>query len=236
MTPIPDDGPWKGSMKLTDRQKTALISAVGAIICAFLTSMVSLFGSLEKFAGLWSVAGQIRFLTRVPPGSIVAYGGTLDESALDKAGWVPCDGRTLDQIGKYSDLYNAIGEYWGAGDKVHSFNVPDLQGVFLRGVNGQTRDAFSDPDTESRTFRHEGGKTGNKVGTFELDALQNHEHQLPELLGVEVGAVALNNNGLGNRTKQTGGIYTNEATIMDGPRVSSESRPKNASVYYIIKY
>ena len=52
--------------------------------------------------------------------------------------WLPCDGRELD-IGLYSALFAAIGIAWGGDVKKGKFNLPDLQGYFLRGV-----DAFHD--------------------------------------------------------------------------------------------
>ncbi|UNE54980.1 phage tail protein [Bartonella machadoae] len=51
------------------------------------------------------------------------------------SGWLLCDGRAYSRE-DYRDLFLTIGTSWGAGDGVRTFNVPDLRGVFLRGLDG----------------------------------------------------------------------------------------------------
>ena len=75
----------------------------------------------------------------VPPGTILAYGGPIsDESRSDlkSRGWLLCDGAEVSQT-SYPDLWRAIGLTWGTGDRARTFNLPDLRGVFLRGMNGR---------------------------------------------------------------------------------------------------
>lgn len=50
-------------------------------------------------------------------------------------GWLLCDGREVSRT-EYSALFNIIGTKFGNGDKINTFNVPDLRGRFLEGANG----------------------------------------------------------------------------------------------------
>jgi len=103
-------------------------------------------------------------MVEVPIGSIVAYGGILDNEEFEHAnsGWMLCDGRRLNR-NDFSDLFNAIGFSWG-GDRAARFNLPDLRGFFLRGVdNGTHRDA----ESESRLAILPGGATGDAPGSWQ---------------------------------------------------------------------
>ncbi|MCU0780989.1 MAG: tail fiber protein [Akkermansiaceae bacterium] len=116
-----------------------------------------------------------------PPGSITAFGGG---SAPD--GWLLCDGRALDKdadAGRYQRLFAAIGTAWGDGTSGAGasadtdFNLPDLRGVFLRGVNGERSGTYADPDRAARVAAATGGATGNAVGSAQADRMQNHTHE-----------------------------------------------------------
>ncbi|QEE08716.1 phage protein [Bartonella kosoyi] len=73
-------------------------------------------------------------------------------------GWLLCDGKAYLRS-DYPALYEAIWIRWGGSDSVTHFNVPDLRGVFLRGV---------DDDREIDRFRY--------LGTLQKDAIRKHEH------------------------------------------------------------
>lgn len=75
----------------------------------------------------------------VPPGIIQAFG----YPDAPKEGWLPCNGEAVSRD-KYADLFKAIGTNFGEGDGSTTFNVPDLQGQFLRGYPG----GYLDPDRE----------------------------------------------------------------------------------------
>src|ERR1700690_4418854 len=84
----------------------------------------------------------------MPPGAIHSYAGTL---ASVPPGLLVCDGLPYSRT-TYANLFTAIGTYWGAGDTLTTFNVPDLRGYFLRGVDQTARgSAGRDPDTLTRT-------------------------------------------------------------------------------------
>ncbi|MGR3484072.1 MAG: phage tail protein, partial [Paracoccaceae bacterium] len=50
-------------------------------------------------------------------------------------GWLVCDGAAVSRAA-YAALYAAIGTTYGAGDGSTTFDLPDLRGEFLRGLDG----------------------------------------------------------------------------------------------------
>jgi microcystin-dependent protein len=77
----------------------------------------------------------------VPPGSVESYAGSSAPT-----GWVMCDGSTLSRTNYYY-LYSVIGNTYGAGDGVNTFNVPDLRGRKVLGAgqgNGLTNRNLAD--------------------------------------------------------------------------------------------
>lgn len=167
---------------------------------------------------LSSAAYAINSSNGIPPGTIVAFGGDIDRIPF---GWLLCDGSSISANDKqYTNLYNAIGTSWGGNSL--SFNLPDLRGLFLRGVdNGKG----NDPDIALRTAMTTGGNSGNKVGSFQPDELGSHYHLFT--MRQDPGA---NNEAAGG----TNGVR-NHAAATD-PAGGNETRPKNAYVNYIIKY
>ena len=166
-----------------------------------------------------------------PAGAIIAFGGTNVPN-----GYLLCDGSAVSRT-TYAALFAAIGTAWGAGDGSTTFHLPDMRGVFLRGVdNGRGQD----PDTASRTASKAGGNTGGAVGSFQSDAFASHNHQPPGAPGTGF-LTWWNPGGCANGADaalaaiQAGGITCglSWATAAAG---GSESRPKNVYVNYIIKY
>ncbi len=98
----------------------------------------------------------------IPTGTIITYGASTAPS-----GWLPCDGRLLSTTA-YSNLYNVIGNTYGAGPG--TFNLPDLRGYFVRGWdNGRGVDVIDATYTQSArvvtitTNSPHGLTTGNVV-------------------------------------------------------------------------
>lgn len=185
-----------------------------------------------------------------PPGTIVAFGGTEIPS-----GWLLCDGRSLRRT-QQPRLFAAIGTAWGFADD-SAFNLPGLQGYFLRGVSGGTE---RDPDRNGRTAISAGGNVGNRVGSHQGSKIGDHTHggstgaangsltaqilvnesnnvharhrNITAWNGNDFGA---NGERLGLSTGATRGAIVVGATSANNAQ-TSESRPVNAYVHYIIKY
>jgi microcystin-dependent protein len=156
------------------------------------------------------------FMPSVPSGTIVSFGGRNIPQ-----GWLLCDGREISRS-SYAILYLSIDSVWGNGNGTTTFNLPDLRGQFLRGVSGTSN---VDPDTTIRTQKFSGGNSGNRVGSYQGDEIKSHNHSIQQ-----VGQ----SSSCGNLSGTTGSWSCNPyPTANTG---GNESRPKNAYVYYIIKY
>jgi len=153
----------------------------------------------------------------MPPGIVQAYAG---HATPPPTGWLKCDGSPVSRT-SYKSLFAAIGVSFGPGDGATTFNLPDLRGVFLRGIDdGVNRD----PDASSRVALMPGGATGDAVGSYQADQLATHTHTVTEAQIIP------------GQAGQSGGCCTtvsffNTATGQAG---GSETRPKNVNVSYII--
>lgn len=188
-----------------------------------------------------------------PVGAVLPYAGLLADtdaaqSAIDQiranlvsAGWLFCDGAAY-PITRYAQLYGVIGTSFGQPD-AKSFNVPDLRGRFMRGVNGSASGGVNgapDPQAASRHSALPGGATGNHVGSAQDDAFQGHEHFYTSTTeGPEQAVPDPDPPGLPLLVplpnQPTTGITSD--TQGDGqPRISMETRPVNLALNFIIRW
>lgn len=174
-----------------------------------------------------------------PPGMIMPFAGPAENIP---EGWLLCDGSAISRS-EYANLYKAIGVCWGTGDGATTFNIPDLRGMFLRGVSGESG---NDPDAESRiVLIDNGGNTGNNVGSYQGDAIRNitGEFSTAQRLGgwnmTPTGAFTMSALG-GGMTYEHHKYYDgNPKMTFDAANVvpvGGDNRPKNVYVTYIIKY
>jgi microcystin-dependent protein len=101
----------------------------------------------------------------VPPGSIVAYGGSAAP-----AGWILCRGQAVSRA-TYADIFTVIGIAYGPGDGVTTFNLPNLQQRFPLGKSA--------------------AGTGNTLGV--TGGAIDHTHSVPALSvpGLSVPALSV---------------------------------------------
>lgn len=168
----------------------------------------------------------------MPAGCMMAYGGSAAPT-----GWLLCDGSAVSRT-TYATLYAAIGNAYGSGDGSTTFNLPDLRGRFMRGVDGS---AGNDPDKATRTASNSGGNTGNNVGSLQIDGYKSHNHNLKvnnSTVGGEMAGtsnyLAASTNGGGYSYWTTNGYTNNTVSIVANG--GNETRPVNVYVNYIIKY
>ncbi len=162
-------------------------------------------------------------LGQVPVGSIVAYAGLAPEQfAADY--WLICKGQQLDgSSNAYSNLFQAIGDQYGSSGTF--FNLPDLRGMFLRGVGPRSTE---DPSTDGRYKQGDPSKTPIPpteplVGSVQDDQFKSHSH-----------ALGPDNNGYhecGDYSVYNVGTETANATGYSG---GHETRPVNVFVYFLI--
>lgn len=107
----------------------------------------------------WDIAFS-PYEAMVPAGSTQMFAG-----ASAPRGWLIADGRTVSRA-QYSALFAVIGTIYGAGNGSTTFNLPDLRGVAVRGLdNGRELDP-------ART-----------LGSYQGDLFSSHSH--PTVVSVE---------------------------------------------------
>jgi microcystin-dependent protein len=177
----------------------------------------------------------------LPVGVVLPYAGLLAatdasstalaeiKAVLAGQGWLYCDGGSY-SCNDYARLYGVIGNSFG-GDTTN-FNVPDLRGRFMRGVDGG---AGQDPDALGRTATAQGGATGDHVGSLQADAFQGHEHQYTSTMESPTTAESKGPPLLNQLADQA-----TTSVVSDGtngtPRTTSETRPVNLAMNYLIRY
>ena len=162
----------------------------------------------------------------VPIGTILPFGGhagTAQTNALERSGWLSCNGQAVSRR-DFADLFDAIGISFGAGDQTNTFNLPDLRGRFLRGVDNGVG---NDPDAKERVASNKGGNAGDAVGSLQPDALRAHSHSYTYYDNPESA-----HGGAGSSYKNLQGHTSIVETQKTG---GNETRPTNIYVNWIIK-
>lgn len=180
----------------------------------------------------------------VPTGTLFMWAGSSNSVP---SGYLYCNGQTVNRT-TYASLFSAIGTAYGNGNGSTTFTLPDMRGMFARGV---TDDAATDPDSASRTASGSGGNTGNNVGSVQISTVSahthtatvtdpGHTHQLRTHTttganGLKpVGQTGTEQGGSPDSTYVLGN--TTGITVANANAGGNETRPKNLYFFYIIKY
>lgn len=155
-----------------------------------------------------------------PVGEIVAMGIPSSSPPVD---FLFCDGSAVSRT-LYAELFAAIGTTFGVGDGSTTFNIPNTEGLFLRGAGSQ--------DINGRS------KGGQFLGDTQEDHFQGHRHGFSIL---EYGSGSSTNNGHGPHSGGTTGTYSGNTgaatTLSHGtPRYDDETYPSNLAVNYFIRF
>ena len=94
-----------------------------------------------------------------PSGSIMMYGGSSAPT-----GYLLCDGSAVSRS-TYSDLFTAIGTTYGTGDGSTTFNLPNLKGKVVVGL-----------DSGDTSFDALGETGGEKTHTLSVSEMPSHTH------------------------------------------------------------
>tara|TARA_R110000796_G_scaffold109198_1_gene220541 strand:- start:1866 stop:2684 length:819 start_codon:yes stop_codon:yes gene_type:complete len=163
--------------------------------------------------GVTATAAEINYLDGVtsaiqtqiddvtaPSGTVIQFAGSSAP-----AGYLKANGNAVSRT-TYAALFAAIGTTYGTGDGSTTFNLPDLRGEFVRGLDdGRGVDA------------------GRALGSAQADELKSHNHALLTYTNGFNGtrfATFTNTAGATRYTENTGG---------------SETRPRNIALLYCIK-
>ncbi len=152
----------------------------------------------------------------VPTGTVLPY---IVSISTMPAGFLYCNGQVVSRS-TYATLFALIGTAFGSGNGSTTFNLPDMRGMFLRGVD------------DGRGYDSEANRV---IGSTETDTLQGHKHS------VQAQVVSVSNVYLPfTPTACPLGDGNTGVPISDGmngtPRTSKETRPQNIAIAYIIKY
>lgn len=173
---------------------------------------------------------RVKINNFVFPGVVLQFAG-----ATAPTGYLICDGSSVSRA-TYASLFAAIGTIHGSASGT-TFNLPDYRGRFLRGSDNMGSGAAArDPNADARTASNAGGATGATVGTVQADAMQGHRHNLPAQWTSTDGNAGLKGAGgaMADYSYFLGNSYPTDGSN-GTPRISSESRPQNSNVNYIIK-
>lgn len=170
----------------------------------------------------------------VPAGTVLPFAGDTAPS-----GWAICNGDPVSRT-DYPELFTAIGELWGVGDGSTTFNLPDMRGQFLRGLD--TTEGV-DPDFATRTLgSSQTDATNSSSLTYEDTYLQEIEPRYPRAGGQylanfhppRTGWSVIWQTGNGSGPALSSRLRNGQSTqSIGGGEV--ETRPKNCAVNYIIK-
>lgn len=105
------------------------------------------------------------------------------------------------------------------GGTINGVTIPDLRGVFLRGLD---QGAGRDEDGPSRT-----------AGSYQVDEFKSHTHTANMEIGAEPTHGAAQSHSAAGSHGQVGVNYTSNYVLHSSG--GSETRPENVAVYYYIK-
>ena len=125
----------------------------------------------------------------------------------EPAGWLKCNGQAVSRT-TYAALFGRIGTTFGAGNGSTTFNVPEIRGEFVRGLD------------EGR-----GVDPGRLIGTAQADMLEAHTHTV---------GLADDSSASGSKVKEGSGNV--DASFTTSSNGGTETRPRNVAFPFIIKF
>lgn len=166
----------------------------------------------------------------LPVGIIMPFAGSSAPT-----GYQFCNGQALDRS-TFSNLFSAIGTTYGVGDGSSTFNVPDLRGRVIAGL-----DTMGSTTSQDRLTNQTGGIDGDTLGatggdeTHTLTAIQLPAHNHFVALGFS--GTQSENTGSGIRTTGQGtGSGSNISTSNNTPNGQAHNNVQPTIILnYIIK-
>ena len=152
------------------------------------------------------------------------------------SGYLECNGAAVSRS-TYSALFAVIGTAYGNGNGSSTFNLPDLRGEFIRGVDrGRGVDSGRNIATSQGSQNSSHNHSANSTSTV---TDPGHKHNLNFNMGSIIssgGAFGLKDSGNADRMfTATTGISVSTSTSI-GNQGGNESRPRNVAMMYIIKF
>ena len=172
--------------------------------------------SINKSIQQDEVVGEVAFFARTTPPS----------------GWLKANGAAVSRT-TYAALFAAIGTTFGAGDGRTTFNLPDLRGEFLRGL-----DDGRNIDRGRRLGTAQGDAIRNITGKLDSSAMGSG-NQVLEGKMIASGAIGTTYQQRQWSGDQGGWGEQSVSFDFDASRVvptANENRPRNVALLACIKY
>lgn len=166
-----------------------------------------------------AIADEIR-KALVPVGAISAFAGTSAP-----AGWVLCDGRTLDRTA-YAALFALLGTAYNVGGEAATvFRVPDLRGRVVMGMDSMSALRGAANRVVDGWATTLGGAGGAATVTLTEAQLPPHQHNLAySFLGVNnAGAFVSEIPGIASGSFFTGGVGRPSSQLVSGDTGSGQA-------------
>lgn len=141
----------------------------------------------------------------VKAGTVAYFAG-----ASAPVGWIKANGAAVSRA-TYEALFIAIGTTYGVGDGSTTFNLPDLRGEFMRGLD------------DGR-----GVDSGRGIGTAQGQTVQSHQH------GLSAHPWGDGFGGIGGSS--IGGESRGATQWLTDGAGGDETRPRNVAMLACIKY
>jgi microcystin-dependent protein len=141
-------------------------------------------------------------------GQVCFFGMTTPPS-----GFLACDGSAVSRS-QYAALFTAIGTTYGAGDGSTTFNLPDLRGEFVRGLDSGR-----------------GVDSGRGIGTAQGHQFQDHEHNVGSTDVYFAGTP-----GMAQGTSVQNQNHARATGFAIGGNRGAETRPRNVALLACIKF
>jgi len=200
---------------------------------------------IENNVTRWQVVSNVG---SIPTGTVQAFAGSTAP-----IGYLLCNGAAVSRT-TYSKLFSVIGTTYGAGNGTTTFNVPDLRGEFIRGLDAGRgvdigRTLGSSQGDLFRSHTHSGSTTadGGHTHTGSTSVAGAHQHGGVAVPGRQLidgddvpfreavsGSTDVAGNHSHSLTINAAGSHTHSLSINSTGGV--ETRPRNVAMNFIIKY
>lgn len=157
-------------------------------------------------------------------------------SATAPTGWLAANGAAVSRA-TYASLFAAIGTVYGVGDGSTTFNLPDLRGEFVRGL-----DSGRGIDAARALGSAQSGQNASHTHTATTDTVADHVHT--EIRVNSVGTANFTPSGsalpyvqsVNFGSGDTGAAGSHNHTLTTESSGGTEARPRNIALLMCIKF
>lgn len=167
-----------------------------------------------------NIQTQLDAKLTMPAGALIPYAVNSAPS-----GWLLCDGTAVSRT-TYATLFAAIGTTYGVGDGSTTFNLPDLRGRIIAGLDnlgGSSANRVTNANADSL-----GGVHGSETHTLTTAELPAHTHTISTYGGG-------GSNGLVSSGDSSAGAGPAAATGSNGSDTAHNNVQPTMFMAYIIK-